>query len=171
MNLKLRSLFFFGVVAAQAVFILAWAGHCQWVLDSAPVVRLRPGPVDPRDPLRGDYAALNLEIGRVTVPEGIAAFTDVWVELVPDGAFHTTGAIRSAASGAPRPEGLWARARVPWYDPKTRRARLDLGIDKFFVEEGHGDLPRRGEVVVEASLPPSGRLHLKRVLVNGRPWE
>jgi uncharacterized membrane-anchored protein len=171
MNSKLRSLLFFGVAAAQAVFILAWAGQCQWVLDAAPVVRLRPGPVDPRDPLRGDYAALNLEIGRVTVPEGIVSFSKVWVELVPDGAFHKTGAIQPVVSGVPRPAGLWAQAWVPRYDPKTRRGQLDFGIDKFFVEEGHGELPRRGDVVVEASLPPSGRMQIKRVLVNGLPWE
>ena len=170
MNLRLRTLLFGAVLSAQAVFILAWAGHSQWVLNTAPVVRLRPGPVDPSDPLRGDYATLNLEIARVTMPPEIESNSDVWVELVPDGNFYKAGRLRPAKAGEPKPDGLWAKAQATWIDGRTRQTRLELGIDKYFVEEGRGNLPRGGDVVVAACLRPSGRLYLKRVLVNGQPW-
>jgi Predicted membrane protein (DUF2157) len=43
------------------------------------------------------------------------------------------------------------------------------GIERFYVPEGRGMLPR-GRVEAEISLPSSGRALLTRLFVDGRPY-
>ena len=52
------------IVAAQACFLVAWAGYHEAVRHSAATLRLKGAPMDPRDILRGDYMTLSYDISR-----------------------------------------------------------------------------------------------------------
>lgn len=164
---------FVAVVVAQLAFLLAWAGYHERVRSSAPTMWLQVLPVDPRDPLRGDFAILNFEASNVPPPEGWAenASGRLWVRFAPgDDGLH-----RAVASTYERPGDLgpgefaamawpWGRA---WNDESLVRVRYE--IEKFFVPEGKGELPP-GDTRAEVAITPRGALQLKRVWVDGRPW-
>ena len=51
---------------------------------------------------------------------------------------------------------------------ETRTVWVDYGIDKFFVPEGKGT--PHGKMVAIVAVGRGGRPHLKRLLVDGRPY-
>lgn len=55
------------VVIAQLAVLGYMAGQREWLLRTGKVVILRTAPIDPRDPMRGDYVRFNYEIA--TVPK------------------------------------------------------------------------------------------------------
>ena len=56
---------FVALVAAQAIFLVAWAGYHEIVRGQVPAILLKGRPVDPRDLLRGDYMILSYDISDV----------------------------------------------------------------------------------------------------------
>jgi uncharacterized membrane-anchored protein len=163
------------VIAAQALFLLGWAGWHEHVRQTAPVLRLKTRPVDPRDLLRGDYMILNYEISRHPAPAGwpadggAAAFV---LFKVLDGHAVIDEIRRDAPpAGETRP---WAEAEAmeePWrrVAGEPAQLRLTYGIERFFVPEGKGT-PTFKTLEAEASLGPDHRLRLRRVLVDGKPY-
>ena len=156
---------FWGIVVAQAVFLLSWAGWHEQVRSRAPVIRLKTVPVDPQDLLRGDYMILRYEISDAkpppTIPGRTAEAAEYWVVLEPRDGFHvvvstsweepTVEAPKLAVKG-------WRGARGTAY-----------GIENFYVPEGKGT-PQFKRIEVDAAVSPTRRLYLKRVLVDGRPY-
>jgi uncharacterized membrane-anchored protein len=154
---------FWSLVAAQAIFLLCWAGWHEAVRRHAPVVRLKTKPVDPRDPLRGDYLRLRYEIADVA-PDAVKALPIhgiVWVVLEKHGEYHEAVAV-SAQEPALRPGQIAVRADRTW-------SGLIFGIENYFVPEGKGT-PRFQTIEVEAAVSPTRRLYLKRVLVDGKSY-
>lgn len=154
------------IVAAQAIFLLAWAAYHENVRSTAPTVRLKTLPVDPRDLLRGDYMILNYEIsrpGRAPKPAGGIGGGEVFVVLKPAGEHHVVDEILSEEP-ADDDARLWVRANA-WGTPDN--LRLDYGIERFFVPEGRGT-PRFKTLEVEASVSASHRLYIHRVFLDGK---
>jgi uncharacterized membrane-anchored protein len=149
------------------VFLLGWAGYHEGVRHTAPTVRLKTLPVDPRDILRGDYMILNYEISRPGKIKTSAALVDgeVFVVLKPEGAHHIVADIldEEPADDDPR---LWVRARA-WGDSGS--PRLDYGIERFFVPEGRGT-PRFTILEVEAAVSGAHRLYIRRVWLDGKKF-
>lgn len=161
----------FIIVLAQAVFLAGWAGYHEVLQRSAPTVRLKVLPVDPRDPLRGDYMILRFEVSEHrTAVEAEALHGEVWVALREKDGLH---GIERIESGEVRPDdepGLrWARAhaRQGYAAPGTPAVtELDYGIERLFVPEGRGT-PRFDRMEIEAAVGPSGRLFIKRAWLDG----
>lgn len=157
---------FFGVVAAQAVFLLGWAGWHEHVRTHARVVRLKTLPVDPQDLLRGDYMILRYEISEVKRPIPAAAGRsndgNFWVILEPMDGFHTAVA---TSNGKPelKPGQV---AVIGWSGPGNDVA---YGIENYYVPEGKGS-PRFESIEVEAAVSPTHRLYIKRVLLDGKSY-
>lgn len=87
-------------VAAAQVAVLAWmAGEREWVIHTGRPALLRTAPVDPRDPMRGDYVRLAYEIS--SVPE----------ELCRDGLLPWFDE-KAHRSGSPRDLRVFAVLRV-----------------------------------------------------------
>ena len=160
------------VVAAQALFLLGWAGYHEVVRSTAPVLRLKTRPVDPRDLLRGDYMTLNYDISRHPAPAGWTAGEHSTVYVVfklADG----YGVIDEILLHEPPPGDprlcAQAEARV-WSGGGTPAdLRLTYGIEQFFVPEGKGT-PRFKTLEAEVSVSPTCRLYLRRVLVDGKNY-
>jgi len=159
------------IVAAQALFLLSWAGYHEKVRHTAPTVRLRGAPADPRDVLRGDYMTLSYDISRHPAPAGWrGGSAEVYVVLKPQGSLAVIDRILLDEPGAGYP-GLWVAAQAcgdPFGGGKSS-LRLDYGIERFFVPEGKGS-PRFKTLEVEASVSPTHRLYIKRVLLDGKQF-
>lgn len=167
--MKPETRWFWSLVLAQAMFLLAWAGYHEVVRSHAPTLLLKGRPVDPRDLLRGDFMILGYDIGNVTLPaEGgdVAPGTDVWVLLERRDRYHV---VASAARErlVPGPGQVLVRGKVV-YDWRSGRgtARVDYGIERYFVPEGRGS-PRFQLMEVEVAVSPEHRLYVKRVLLDG----
>ncbi|CAM2834834.1 GDYXXLXY domain-containing protein [Rariglobus hedericola] len=163
MNIK-SARWVWAVVLAQVVFLLAWAGYHEGVRHTAPTVRLKTLPVDPRDILRGDYMILNYEISR-TEKFPIAANGDVFVVLKPEGAHHVVADVLTEEPAADDPR-LWVYARA-WQNGNN--LRLDYGIERFFVPEGRGT-PRFTTLEVEAAVSGAHRLYIRHVWLDGKKF-
>ena len=144
----MRRLVIIGVVALQLATLAWMAGEREWVLRTGKTVWLRTAPIDPQDPMRGDYVRLNYEIG--TVPkslcrDGILAWFDAArvrsyerarerrvyasVQLDAEGVGHL-----SALSDRRPAEGVFLRGRSGAVYPSGLDARF--GIEAFFMQQG-----------------------------------
>jgi uncharacterized membrane-anchored protein len=159
--MKTPARWFAAVVAAQVVFLLAWAGWHEHVRSHLPVVRLKVRPVDPRDLLRGDYMILGYEIGAVAVPPSVKRGAELWVVLESrDGFFAAVTATETRPALQP--------GRILVLGREASRG-VRYGIEEFFVPEGKGT-PSFKTIEVEAAVSATHRLAIKRVLLDGRPY-
>lgn len=161
-----------GVAALQVLTLGYMAGEREWVLRTGRTVYLRTAPVDPRDPLRGDYVHLNYEISRVPRPfwrgsltvtnksvESIRADTPVYA-LLRSGE-DSTGDLVSLSTERPA-EGLFLRGRTDrsW----GSRLQVRYGLEAYFVEQGRGLALERGRdregiqvpMEMKAAVSPGG---------------
>jgi uncharacterized membrane-anchored protein len=163
MNFRIR--WFFAIIAAQAAFLLTWAGWHEHVRSHAPIVRLKTVPVDPQDLLRGDFMILRYEISDAKPPLNSAADGrsggEFWVVLEPR-------------------DGFFVARRTSWEKPAVQPPQIAIrgrpgargtayGIENFYVPEGKGT-PHFKTIEVDAAVSPMHRLFIKRVLVDGQPY-
>ena len=156
------------IVALQAVFLLSWAGYHEVVRHTAPTVKLKGLPVDPRDFLRGDYMTLNYEISRHATPAGWQqGRAEVYVVLKPQGAVQVIDEVLldEPSSNDPR-RWVVAQAYGDRFGDGKSMLRFDYGIERFFVPEGRG-APRFKTLEVEASISPTHRLYIKHIILDG----
>ena len=172
--MKRTAVWFWLIIAAQAVFLTAWAGYHEWVRQQAAVIRLSARPVDPQDMLRGDYIALGYDIGHVVVPggaegRGSMAPAEVWVLLEQRGRYHV--AVQASRERLePRAGQVLVRGMVqPRWNGHRADNQVTYGIESYFVPEGKG-APRAKTLEVEASVSPAHRLYIRRLLADGRPY-
>ncbi len=175
-------------VALAQVGVLAFmAGQREWVARTGRVVTLRTAPIDPNDPMRGEYVKLNYEMSvvpRSLCRDGVTAWLDdkrtatpyldrrVYATLDVDanGFAELTGLSDLQPKG-----GTYVRGRVDssvWQSNGSIRVRY--GIEALFVEEGAAkklEDQRRGEKAgvpmdVDVALDPGGL-----AVVKGYHWE
>jgi len=162
--MKTGAKIFFGLVAAQALFLLGWAGLHESARHRPEVLLLKGRPVDPQDLLRGDYMILGYDISNVAVPAVMPADggRDVWVMLEKRGRYHEV--VRAGFERSePAPGQVLVRATL------NRSGRVDYGIGKYFVPEGKGT-PRFTLLEVEVTVGAGQRLQIKRVLLDGESY-
>jgi uncharacterized membrane-anchored protein len=159
------------VVLIQAIFLSGWAGYHERLQRSAPTVRLKVLPVDPRDPLRGDFMILRYAISEHTLPDDRADLHgDVWVALREgEEGLHVIDEIVQMETRPADTDRQWVKASAhPAYSPPGTPGRIELnyGIERLFVPEGRGT-PRFDRLEIEASVNASGRLFIKRAWLDG----
>ncbi len=172
-----RTRWFVLVMAMQAAFLLGWAGWHEHIRRTAPVILLKTRPIDPRDPLRGDYLRLSYDISTPPLPPDLRAEgnrspnaslhggTEVCVVLARRGDYYE--AMRVTRGEPPlAPDEIWVCGTLA--DP--RRGRVAYGIEDYYVPEGKGAPPFRARIEVEASVSSSHRLYVHRVLVDGKNY-
>ncbi|HTQ31180.1 MAG TPA: GDYXXLXY domain-containing protein [Opitutaceae bacterium] len=172
-----RTKWFVLVVAAQAVFLLGWAGWHEHIRGTAPIILLQTHPIDPRDLLRGDYLMLNYDISTPPLPaelrwEGkrpaaaaVRSGTEVCVVLARRGRYYEAMRV-TREEPLVAPDEIWVHGTLA--DP--RRGRVTYGIEEYFVPEGKGAPPFGAHIEVEASVSSSHRLYVHRVLVEGKNY-
>lgn len=168
--MKRTARWFWAIVGAQAIFLLAWAGYHEGIRHSAPVILLKVRPVDPQDLLRGDYMTLNYDISDVPLATSeISVGREVWVLLEPKGRYCVV--IRAAGEPLAAGPGQFVARGTTRYSGRSApaNAHVDYGIEQYYVPEGKG-APRFKLAEVEASVSPAHRLYIRRVLLDGKAY-
>jgi len=155
------------VVAVQVAFLLGWAGFHEVVRHSAPTVRLKTQPVDPRDILRGDYMTLNYDISRAPKPAWWkeSQTEDVFVVLRDEGGYAVVDTIL-AAEPAANETRHWVAAKAT---ERNESVRIEYGVERYFVPEGKGT-PHFTNMEVEASVSATHRLYIRRLWLDGKTY-
>lgn len=167
---------FVAAVALHAAALIGWAATLEWDLAQAERIRLEVVQRDPRDLLRGDYVWLRFVIADIpleTIAGGRPDYGDrIWVTLAPQDNVHALVAA-SRAAPVPAPGQRVIVGHVQSISARDGRAselqaHVVYGIERLYVPEGKGTLPR-GKVEAEIALTASGRPFLTRLFVDGRP--
>lgn len=142
------------LVIALQVGVLVWvAAEREWIMARGATVWLRTAPVDPRDLFRGDFVALEFEIGHPSqdLVEPLKAafeskYSPIYARLVTDA--EGVARIESFSLELPT-ESPVIRGRVGTHLQRDWRSRgsVQYGIEKYFVPQGTGYAieNRRGE--------------------------
>ena len=158
------TILFAALVATQVIGLVVFAGVRQIALSQGREVVLQTVPVDPRSLLQGDYAILDYEVAEIhdqlrDRPAGSVIYVvlqecgDVWCDS------------RQSVSRPEYPD-VYIRGKV------NNRGRLDFGIGTYFVPEGRGHIiERTRDVKVVVAIGESGNAVIKRVLVDGAPFD
>jgi uncharacterized membrane-anchored protein len=135
------------VVVLQVGVLAFMGGEREWILRTGRTVLLRTAPVDPRDPMRGDYVRFDFEIAhvpKVLCRDGALA----WVghdfkglrELRDEPVFalikrDEQGVAELVSVSDRRPaSGEFLRGRVQYVDHNGLNVRF--GVEAFFTEQG-----------------------------------
>ena len=165
------------VLALQAVWVLATVIQQESRRRGGQTVWLETQPVDPRDPLRGDFVRLNYRISDVPaklfsppVKSGLPYGTRVFVALAPTGTnqfYEVTRA--SVASFTPAANEVRLRGKTQWsWRADTNSIHVEYGIEKYFVAEGTGNA--HGKLTVQAAVSANGQAAIKEVYLDGKPY-
>ncbi len=162
---RARRIAFWAVVAAQALFPLATVALNETALASGDDVRLQALPVDPHDPFRGEYVALAYEISSLPAPPGAGVGDTVYVVLEPTGKAWSGG---SASLEYPVGDVRFIRGRIT--ELHDGEARIEYGIETYYVEEGEGreleSAISRQELYVEVVLDDEGGARIDEVVIE-----
>jgi uncharacterized membrane-anchored protein len=159
------------VVAVQVVILLSILGFKQYTVWTGETVRLAVAPVDPRDPLRGDYVTLAYDISRLD-PDEVAG------DDYPSGTVYVE--LREAD------DGLWEavaihedrdrefdgtvllKGKVEYVGGRGDTLNVRYGIEELFIPEGSGgDIPWDRDVAVELKVDRFGNAVVRHLLVDG----
>ena len=168
------------VVALQTAALAYMIVDRQAMLNGSRVVTLKVGPIDPRDPFRGDYVILRYSIstldlnqleGDDTVQTGDTIFVTLkakdkeWVAVAmthkqpPDSADAV--AVRGTVSSVD--------SAITNHAPDN--VRVDYGIESYFVPEGTGQAieqeRQKGDLSADIAVDAQGRTAIKALRRNG----
>jgi uncharacterized membrane-anchored protein len=165
------------VLALQSAWILGTVIQQENILRVGKVVLLETRPVDPRDPLRGDFVRLNYKISDIPrekfsppITGELAAGTKVYAALTPSGTNGLWEVSRaSTAALVPADGEVLLRGKSMWtWRNLTNAIHVEYGIEKYYVAEGTGN--PQGKLTVQAAVTRSGRASIKEVFVDGVPY-
>ena len=184
-NFSSRSKFFFAV-GIQVLILLTIIVYKMAILSGGVAVLLRIEPVDPRDPLRGDYVTFRFSnISSIssyyTENESFANGETIYVSLEKNGKYWT----QEKASHKKPTGGIFLKGKVisggkeghvNSLTPQTNRSsntlRVEYGIENYFIPEGTGInfnfTSRNASAVV--MVDENGSAVLKQLYIDDKPW-
>ena len=151
------------------VAVLGWmAGSREWIVRHGETVWLRTAPVDPSDPMRGDYVTLNYEIANPdrklyspALQGRLAALDNHWGRRQEVTVYVALEAVGNSPARAVSVD-LQPPARRPFIkgvcggDRSWRwRGNIRYGIDAFFLQQGTGgrlEQPARDGIPLEMEV-------------------
>jgi uncharacterized membrane-anchored protein len=165
------------VLVLQSAWILGTSIRQENLLRAGPEILLETQPVDPRDPLRGDFVLLNYQISdipgakftsnlAVELPPG----TTVYVAVAPTGTNGFWNVARASRERIKPATGeVMLRGKTQWsWRNNTNLVHVEYGLEKYFVAEGTGN--PRGKLTVLAAVSQSGQASIKQVFIDGKPY-
>lgn len=163
-----RLLIFIALVAAQALFVVGLVVREEQRLGGLEIV-LQSRPVDPRDPLRGDFVILSYTAEDVDGMSGerFRVGNVVYVRFLDFGRYWEPVTVNSwlPSRGEWSNGEAWLLARVESTTP-LRVSYPDLGA--YFIPQGTGDPPEPPDVFV--SVSGDGVARIKRLEIDGVQW-
>jgi uncharacterized membrane-anchored protein len=163
------------VVALQALILLSVIAFKQYTIWTGETVLLRTVPVDPRDPLRGDYAVVRYEISQLDSRDLAGdeyVEGDVYVELQEgdDGYWH------AVAIHEDRERSFGGTVLIKGEITSVSHLRayriydVEYGIEQVFIPEGSGAVipfPGEDDVAVAVKVDRFGNAVPRHFVVNG----
>jgi uncharacterized membrane-anchored protein len=184
----MRRYWIIGAIAAQFGLLAFMAAGREWILHTGRPIVLRTAPVDPRDPMRGEYVRLQYDFSRVPKELCRDGLAD-WFQKRDDGwRYHRMLRDRIvfalvrldrdnvaefvALTDRHPTEGIYLRGRVDSVDDKEVRVRY--GVEALFTQQGSAkafEAKVRGEMAgvpvdAEAALGANGI-----AVLRGYHWE
>jgi uncharacterized membrane-anchored protein len=131
---------------------------------TAKTIVLATRPVDPFDPLRGQYLTINYAISRIPAATGALQGSTVYV-LLNENPEHVWD---YASSSIEKPaSGDFIAGQVESFNGNLMH--VNYGIEQFFFEND-AEFPR-ANLTVEVKVSSSGQGQISRLLVNATPYE
>lgn len=164
------------VLALQTAWIFGTVVTQENVLHVGKVVLLETQPVDPRDPLRGDFVRLSYTISNVPLKLLPSNFSmdlphpgEVFVALAPMGTNQFWEITRAGLKNfTPAANEVLLRGKTAGIPNSANSILVEYGLEQYFVAEGTGN--PRGKLTVQAAVASSGRASIKEVFVDGKPY-
>jgi len=152
------------VVVLILAVLLPFIIYNQWPLLTGKKIVLATLPVDPFDPIRGQYIVINYEISQLDNAPGYKAGDSIYVLLKED----DKGIWRQAGVSSTKPtEGDFIKGKVK--SVGDNNLRIEYGIEQYFFER-NADLPTRN-ITIEVAIAKSGRPKIVQLLYKGKPVE
>ncbi len=180
------------VVGLQVAVILLIILFKLAILTGGTTVRLQIEPVDPRDPLRGDYVTFRYaDLSTIqlydNLPSGVREGSTVYVPLRRLGKYWgSTNRVLTSPPDAKDGAELFLRGQVTavtgntldvemWGQPSNWEPTVHVtyGIEDYFIPENSGrTLPwgRNADLSADVSVDDQGRAVLKGLYAKGKPW-
>jgi uncharacterized membrane-anchored protein len=161
-----RLVIFVALVFVQAGLVVGIVVREERLQSGFEIV-LQSRPVDPRDPLRGDFVILAYEAERLDHLGGAwRTGQGVFVEFARRGRYWEPIRIHRQGRSEDWPtERVLVRASVSDSEP-LRVSYPNLGT--YFVPQGTGNLPEPPDVIV--SVASDGTARIKRLEIDGERW-
>ncbi|MCA1022534.1 GDYXXLXY domain-containing protein [Halobacillus litoralis] len=146
----MKQRWFYGLVSAQILFLLLMAAAYYAMDMVGEKVVLKTAPVDPRDPFYGDYVELGYEIEEVPgdqwEEEGASERGEkVFLLLEAD----EEGIYELQKAGTERFDSAKGQVVLParylWEDERASIHHVDIGLNRYYVEENTGKMWEQGE--------------------------
>mgnify|MGYP001595922502 FL=1 len=151
------------VVAVLLIILFAFIIYVSYPLLSVKKAVLATQPIDPFDPLRGQYVVIRYEINSIPLVQGAKVRDSIYVTLVDDG--EGISRYVEASLNKPSKDKLFIRGEAVSIDMNTMR--VEYGIEQYFFERGARFESRVSEV--EVKLSDSGASRINQLLSNGEP--
>ncbi len=152
------------IIAALALILGSFILYLSWPLMTGKTIVLATQPIDPFDPLRGQYITIRYEISAVIVPANVSEGDYVYVSLAED----KQGISRAAgASLQPPREGTFIRGKIERLSGGN--AQVLYGIEQYFFER-NAQFETQG-IQVEARVSSDGQARITQLLRDGEPIE
>ena len=164
------------LVLLQAAVVIGLVVREERIRATGRVVVLKAAPVDPRDLLRGDYVTLRYDIENVPTYYAryggrASAGEQINVILRRNGHYWEVTEYTPATSDSPAPAAgdVFLRGTVESLDANSSRIRVSYAnLDRFYVPEGTGRLPKPPDAVVVIDRDGSARI--RGLEIDGKPW-
>ena len=163
-------------VALQVAILLGIVAMKYTVLAYGTQVLVRIAPIEPTDPLRGDYALFRLtDFEHLEVPAytNLRAGNTVWVPIEKRGTYDAPAGIPSLHE----PPGLSLRGTVTRVDAGAnaalRNVHLRYGLEQYYIPERTAQrrpFPTGTEVYARIAIDSAGNAVVKEIQANGKPW-
>ncbi|MGV8997896.1 MAG: GDYXXLXY domain-containing protein [Parvibaculaceae bacterium] len=165
------------LVLLQSAILFWFIADRVVVLRSDNVVTLQSEPVDPRDLFRGDYVTLGYAITSLPITEinGDQTWKDgetIYVELTPDkNSWRAVAAFHDYEMPAIGNKVI--RGTISYYDATRNVARVDYGIERYYVPQGEGRVleeeRNKRALTVDVALGSDGDAVIKGIRIDGKP--
>jgi uncharacterized membrane-anchored protein len=173
-NRRMRTLLVAAAFAVQLIIIGSVIIGPLITTMTGQTIRLAVAPVDPRDPLRGDYLAVAYKINSLSEDFGDLKLTTgqtVWVPLSREGAVWVQSAeVYTHQPSYQELRRLKSAVAIKGKVVSAKDRTVDYGIDRYFVAEGKGMTFPQGTVVAQVKLGKDGSPVLTQIYVDGKAW-
>ena len=142
--------------------VVSFILYLSWPSLTGTTIVLALRPVDPFDPLRGQYIILNYDISNIpSIPEAKEG-NSVYITLKEDE--NKIWRLQEASLTKPL-QGIFIKGTIK--SIYGSNMRVEYGIEQFFFER-NAELPRQ-DLTVEVKLSNSGQARISNLLYQGKP--